>query len=81
MVMEVDDEVRRKRRSKKGRVDEKGRREGVESDTDQSVLAGQGMVVEFGGFKRSGRIRSRGGMQKGNNTQHARPTNQEGLMP
>ena len=32
-MMEADDEVRRKRRSKKGRANEMGRLEGVESST------------------------------------------------
>ena len=78
-VMEVDDEVRRKRRSRKGRADERGRLEGVESHTDQKRLGRARDGCRVLGVKCSGRIRSRGGMQKGEHTAH-RPTNQEGLM-
>jgi len=74
------DEVRRKKRSKKGRADKMDRLEGVQCLTGQSVLAGQGWVVEVGGSSGAGMIRAGGGMQKGNNILTHRPTNQEGSM-
>jgi hypothetical protein len=41
--------MRKKRSSEKGRADEMGRPEGVESHTDQRVLASQGWRSIFGG--------------------------------
>ena len=69
-------EVRRKKRSEKGTADKMGRPEGVDSHTDQSVLASQGWLRILGG---SSRIRTGVGDAKGeqHNTHTIRPTKKD----